>query len=262
MIMPTNPILARIAEGGVALGLIVRAVRSGEIALIARASDHDFLFIDTQHAAFNRETVVGIIIAARGAGVSPLVRVRSHADPDAALWLDMGAGGLIVPDVNTAEEARAVVRRCRFPPRGQRSLPGPLIQDDVHPTAPADAMLRADAETVIVAMIETTTGVSNAGEIAAVDGIDVLHVGCVDLLVALGRPGQHGCPEILQAIETVATAAEGHGKVLGIGGERDPERRAKLIRRGARFMTTDLDVNLLLEATTARVTAIRKMETS
>jgi 2-keto-3-deoxy-L-rhamnonate aldolase RhmA len=90
----------------------------------------------------------------------------------------------------------------------------------------------------------------------------VLHVGCVDLLVALGRPGQHGCPEILQAIETVATAAEGHGKVLGIGGERDPERRAKLIRRGARFMTTDLDVNLLLEATTARVTAIRKMETS
>jgi staphyloferrin B biosynthesis citrate synthase len=261
MMLPMNPIRARIAGGGVALGLIVRAVRSGDIALIARASDHDFLFIDTQHAAFNRESVANIIIAARGAGVSPLVRVRSYADPDAALWLDAGAGGLIVPDVNTAEEARALVKRCRFPPRGQRSLPGTLIQDDFRPAPPNDAMRRADAETVLVAMIETPRGVENAAEIAAVDGIDVLHVGCVDLLLALGRPGQQGCPEILEAIETVANATERHGKILGIGGERDPERRAAFIGKGAGFMTTDLDTNLLLEATTARVAAIRKMET-
>ena len=185
----------------------MRVVRSGEIALITRASDHDFLFIDTQHAVFNRESVAALIISARGAGVSPLVRVRSHADPDAALFLDVGAGGLIVPDVNTAEDARSLVRWCRFPPRGQRSLPGPLVQDDFRPTAPIDAMRRADAETVLVAMIETTVGVANAEEIAAVDGIDVLHVGCVDLLLALGRPGEQGCTEILEAIEKVARAA-------------------------------------------------------
>lgn len=262
MLVATNPIRARIADGGVALGLIVRAVRSAEIALIARASDHDFLFIDTQHAAFNQETVASIIIAARESGVYPLVRVRSSLDADAALWLDCGAGGLIVPDVNTAEEARGLVSRCRFPPRGQRSLPGPLIQDDFCPISPEDAMRKADAETVITAMIETKVGVANADEIAAVDGIDVLHVGCVDLLLALGLPGQQGCPEILEAIELVAAAAERHGKILGIGGERDPERRARFIRRGARFMTTDLDINLLLKAATERVSTIRTMETS
>lgn len=255
-----GPVRTRIAAGGVALGLIVRAVRSPEIALIARASDHDFLFIDTQHAAFNRDAVAGICIAARGAGVAPLVRLRSHADPDAALWLDAGAAGLIVPDVNTAEEARAIVRRCRFPPRGQRSLPGPLVQDDFLPSAPAEAMRKADEETLLVAMIETPAGVANAADIAAVDGIDVLHVGSVDLLLSLGRPGQFGCPEILEAIEAVAMAAERCGKILGIGGERDPERRARLIERGARFMTTDLDVAILVEATTAKVAAIRNMK--
>jgi len=262
MTTQANPIRARIAAGGVALGLIVRAVKSADIALIARASGHDFLFLDTQHAAFDRETIAGIIIAARGAGISPLVRVRSHADPDMALWLDAGAGGLIVPDLNTTEQAREVVRRCRFPPLGQRSLPGPMLQDDFRPEAPETAMRRADDETLLVAMIETPVGVANAAEIAAVDGIDALHVGCVDLLLALGRPGQHGCPEILAAIETVAEATERSGKILGIGGERDPDRRTRLIRRGARFMTTDLDVSLLVEAATARVADIRKMETS
>ena len=260
MSRPTDSIRARIACGGVALGLIVRVVRSGEIALIARTSGHDFLFIDTQHAAFNRETVANIIIAARNAGIAALVRLRSYADPDACLFLDAGASGLIVPDVNTAEEAHIVVQTCRFAPRGQRSLPGPLIQDDYRPTAPEDSMRRVGAETLIVAMIETRESVANVEKIAAVDGIDVLHVGCVDLLLSLERPGQQGCPELLAAIEDVARAAKQHAKILGIGGDRDPVRRANYLQNGAQFMTTDLDANLLLEATTARVMAIRKLE--
>lgn len=260
--MDTNPIHTRIASGGVALGLIVRATRTGEIAVIARASGHDFLFIDTQHAAFNRETVAGLILASRGAGVAPLVRLRAPDDADAALYLDAGAGGLIVPDVSTADQARAVVQRCRFPPRGRRSLPGPLIGDDFRAVAPAEAMRRTDAQTVIVAMIETPHGVANADAIAAVDGIDVVHVGCVDLLLALGKPGQQDCPEIMDAIETVAAAAQRHDRLLGIGGDRDPDRRAGFIRRGARFMTTELDTSLLLQACTAQVTAIRRVETT
>lgn len=256
-----NPVRARIAQGGVALGLIVRIVRSAEIVTVAKASGHDFLFLDTQHAAFDRETVAALVLAARMAGIAALVRLRSPADADAALYLDAGAAGVIVPDVNTADEARDIVRRCRFAPRGARSLPGPLVQDGYRPSAPAEAMRRADAETLIVAMIENAEGVANAGSIAAVDGIDVLHVGCVDLLLSLGRPGEMGCPEMSAAIDAIAAAAQAHGRILGIGGDRDPVRRAGYIRQGARFMTTDLDVTVLLETMTARVAALRAMET-
>lgn len=252
-----NPIQARIAVGGVALGLIARVVRTPEIALIARATDHDFLFIDRQHAAFDLETIATLIATCRGAGIAPMVRLKSPADADAALYLDMGADGLIVPDVNRADQARALVCRCRFPPRGQRSLPGPLVQDDFRPVPPAEAMRNADRATVLVAMIETLEGLDNVDAIAAVEGIDVLHVGCVDLLLSMGRPGAQGCPEILSAVCRVAGAAQRHGKILGIGGDRDPARRAAFVRQGAKFMTTDLDMALLMAGAGSAVAAIR-----
>lgn len=260
MIGTPNPIHTRIAGGGVALGLIARVVRSAEIALVARASGHDFLFIDTQHAAFNSETIAVLIAACRGADIAPLVRLKSHDDLDASLYLDLGAGGLIVPDIGTAQQIKAVIQRCRFPPVGKRSLPGPFMQDDFKPTPPQDAMFRTDEGTIIVAMIETLEGLKNVDAIAAVEGLDVLHVGCVDLLASLGKPGAQGCPEIMAAIDQVAKATRQHDKILGIGGDRDPLRRAAFIRQGAQFMTTDMDISILLNGATSSVTALRKVE--
>ena len=253
-----DPIRRRIAAGGVALGLIVRTVRSGEIAAIARASDHDFLFIDTQHAIFGREAVAEIITAARGAGLAPLVRIRGSEDPDASLFLDAGAAGLIVPDVSTAEQARRIASRCRFAPRGRRSLPGPLAHNASQPLSTREAMELVDSKTLLVCMIETLEGLADVEAIAAVDGVDVLHVGAVDLLLALGRPDAQGCPEILEAIARVAEAARRHGKVLGIGGDRDPQRRQDYVRQGARFMTTDIDTALLLKGATSAVAVMRE----
>ena len=237
-------------------------VRSAEIALVARASGHDFVFIDTQHAAFNPETIAALIATCRGADIAPLVRLKSHDDPDASLYLDLGAGGLILPDVSTAGQAMTLVQRCRFPPLGNRSLPGPLMQDDFRPKTPKDAMRSADEATVLVAMIENLEGIKNVDGIAAVDGLDVLHVGCVDLLVSMGTPGAQGGPEILAAIDQVAKATRRHNKILGIGGDRDLSRRANFIRQGARFMTTDLDISILLSGATECVAAIRDLETS
>jgi 2-keto-3-deoxy-L-rhamnonate aldolase RhmA len=256
--LPENPIKKRISEGGVALGLIVRVIKSGEISTIAAASDHDFVFVDTQHAIFNRESVAEIITAVRGLGLAALVRIRRFDDQNAALYLDAGASGLIVPDVNSADEARYVVERCRFAPLGHRSLPGPLVQFNYRPVPSRNAMDQVDAETLIVCMIETREGLKNVDAIAAVDGVDVIHVGAVDLLLSLGKPDKHGCPEILEAIRQIANAANRHGKILGIGGDRDIKRRADYVRQGARFMTTDIDSNLILKAATATVSEMRE----
>lgn len=256
--MTASAISDRIARDEVALGLIVRLARSGEIARIARATGHDFIFIDGQHALFSPETVARLIEAADGCGLASLVRVRGWDDKAAPLFLDAGASGIIVPDLQNAGQAEAFVHACRFPPRGARSLPGPLVHNDFRPLAAEEAMRKADGSTLLVAMIETLEGLANVEEIAAVDGLDVLHVGCVDLLLALGKPDRHGCPEILDAIAAVARAARRHGKILGIGGDRDPERRRRYIAQGARFMTTDTDIGLLLRAADAAVAAIRR----
>jgi 2-keto-3-deoxy-L-rhamnonate aldolase RhmA len=104
-----NPVLERMRSGGIALGMNVRLGRSGDIARIARATGHDFIFIDTQHALFDLETLGHIANVAFACGIAPLVRVRGVGDPDVSLLLDNGAMGIVFPDVSSAAEARLPV---------------------------------------------------------------------------------------------------------------------------------------------------------
>src|SRR6266481_9601145 len=101
-----NPVMERMKAGGVALGMIVRLARSGDIARIAKSTGHDFIFIDRQHSLFSLETIGHIAQAALGCGIAPLLRVRSCEDPDTALVLDNGITGIVFPDVGTAADAR------------------------------------------------------------------------------------------------------------------------------------------------------------
>src|SRR5437588_10844166 len=119
-----NPVKARMAAGEVALGMIVRLARSGDIARIAKTTGHDFIFMDRQHSLFSLETIGHIAQAALGCGVAPLVRARSCDDPDVSVILDNGATGIVFPDVNTAAEAKRAVNACKFAPIGRRSVGG------------------------------------------------------------------------------------------------------------------------------------------
>ncbi len=115
----TNPVKDRMRAGEVALGMIVRLARSGDVARIARTTGHDFIFMDGQHSLFSLETIGHIAQTALGCGVAPLVRVRSCDDPDTPVILDNGAIGIVFPDVNTAADARRAVDACKFPPIGR-----------------------------------------------------------------------------------------------------------------------------------------------
>jgi len=247
----------RIRKGELALGLITRIVRSGEIALIAKESGHDFLFIDSQHAAFDIQTVSTLAMTAAAVGLTPLVRVRAFDDPNIPLLLDAGAMGIIVPDVATAEEARKVVRVCRFPPEGERSFAGPAIGLGYSGVMPSEASRILNEGTLVVCMIETPGGLANASEIASVAGVDVLHVGCGDLLMAMGKPGDFACPEIAAAVRSVIKCCKKEGKVAGFGGDRDLARQRQYIEEGVRFVTTQVDVALLLSAASVRVAELR-----
>jgi 2-keto-3-deoxy-L-rhamnonate aldolase RhmA len=248
-----NPVKELLKGGGVALGMNVRLARSGDIARIAKTCGHDFIFIDGQHSLFSVETVGHIAQAALGCGIAPLVRVRSVDDPDTQVLLDNGVTGIVFPDVNTAAEARRAVSRARFPPLGKRSAAGAYAIFDYRAVPMGQAVPALDDNTLVVCMIETREGLENAEEIAAVEGIDVIHVGSNDLLTGLGIPGAFGSPEHIAALDRVITAAKAHGKVPGVGGDRNVARQAEFIRKGARFITTNSEIAFIL-AEGARVT--------
>ena len=248
-----NPLKELFKAGKVALGMNVRAVRSVDIARIAKTSGHDFIFIDGQHALFSVETIGAIAQTALGIGIAPLVRVRSCDDQNTQVLLDNGVTGIVFPDINTADEARRAVSRSKFPPFGRRSAAGAYPIFDYRSLPSADTIVALNENTLVVCMVETEEGLSNVEEIAAVPGVDVVHVGSNDLLTAMGRPGTYGSPEHLAAMDRVIKAALEHGKVPGIGGDRNVARQAEFIRKGVRFLTTNSDIAFML-AEGSRVT--------
>jgi 2-keto-3-deoxy-L-rhamnonate aldolase RhmA len=249
----SHPLKEIFKSGKVALGLLTRLARSGDIARIAKTTGHDFVFLDGQHAAYSIETIAGIAQVALGIGISPLVRVRSCDDPQTQVLLDVGATGIVFPDVNTAAEAKRAVNRSRFPPVGRRSIAGTYAIFDYRPL-PGDETVAAQTEnTLVVCMIETPEGLENAESIAAVEGVDVIHVGLSDLLTAMGKPGAYGSPEHLKALDHIFAAAKKHGKVCGVGGDRNVKRQMDSIRNGAQFLTTNSDIAFLM-AEASRVT--------
>jgi 2-keto-3-deoxy-L-rhamnonate aldolase RhmA len=249
----SNPIVDRMKADQPALGMSVRLGRSGDIALIAKTTGHDFLFIDMQHSLFSVETVGHIAQTALACGVSPLARVLGVDDPATPLLLDNGVTGIVFPDVSTAAQARRAVERAKFPPVGKRSVAGGYPQFEFRAVPVAEAVPALNAAALVVVMIETVEGLANVEAIAQVEGVDVIHVGANDLLTAMGKPGKFGDPEIMAAIERVITVARKHGKFAGVGGDRNVERQAGFIRQGARFLTTHSDVAFLM-AEASRVT--------
>jgi 2-keto-3-deoxy-L-rhamnonate aldolase RhmA len=253
-----NPVKERMKAGQVALGMIVRLARSGDIARIAKTTGHDFIFMDGQHSLFSLETIGHIAQTALGCGIAPLVRVHSCGDPDVSVILDNGATGIVFPDVNTAADARRAADACKFPPIGKRSVSGGYPHFDFRSVPVGESSRLLNDNTLVVCMIETREGLENVDKIAAVEGVDVIHVGCNDLLTAMGKPGAFGDPEVVAAVECVIAAAGAHGKFAGLGGERDFERQMSFIRKGVRFVTTQTDIGFLMAAASQRTDQIRR----
>ena len=183
-----------LASGQRRFGFNIRLTRTAETVAIAKACGFHWLFIDMEHSALDLETVQALCLAGLAAGLSPLVRVPEVSW--AARVLDIGAGGIIVPHVETAAQARDVAQRCLFAPLGHRSLSGPMHQLGLAALPAQENMRRANAETVVVVMVESPLGVQNADDIAAVPGVDVILIGSNDLSAEMGIPGALDDPRI------------------------------------------------------------------
>jgi 2-keto-3-deoxy-L-rhamnonate aldolase RhmA len=166
----------------------------------------------------------------------------------------------MVPHVNSAAEAAAIVEACRFAPLGHRSAAGTVPALGYAALSQADINQRLNAETLLIAMIETPEAVANADAIAAVEGIDMLHIGSTDLSTEMGIAGDYMHERMRAAYETVATAAKKHGKSMGVGGVRDDlEFQTWLLRLGVRYLTGGSDTGYILSAGRADVRRLRQV---
>jgi 2-keto-3-deoxy-L-rhamnonate aldolase RhmA len=255
----TNRLQERLARGEVALCMATRLARTAEIAMIAEACGFDALFVDMEHSTISLDATAQICMAALGAGVTPLVRIAGHRFEDATRLLDMGALGIVCPNVETREQAEALVRACRFPPLGERSIAGPGPLQGYRATPLAEVNAQGNAATLLIPMLESPQGIANAEEIASVPGIDVLLIGSNDLCTALGIPGELKHAKIRAAYESTMMACRAHKKVLGVGGIRgDVAQVAELVKLGARFVIAGSDVQYLMMAARNETAAIRK----
>jgi 2-keto-3-deoxy-L-rhamnonate aldolase RhmA len=249
--------LQKIRGGKLTLGLGVHHLRGAAVPLLAKAAGYDFLFIDAEHGAISAPEISQICVASLGLGVVPIVRICAGALDEGTRALDNGALGLVVPHVDTPEEARRLVEAFRFAPMGHRSTGGSNAAFGYHPPAAAEAQKILNAEILIIPMIETPQAVDNAEAIAAVDGIDALLIGTNDLTLEMGMPGQLGHERVREAYEKVGAACRRHNKTLGMGGVYDQELATRYIGMGARFVLAANDHGLLLSAATGRAQFLR-----
>ncbi len=218
-------------------------------AEMAARSGHDWVCIDTQHGLIGYDVMLPMLQAVSAGGVPSLVRVPWNEPGAIMKALDAGAAGVIVPMVNSVDEARAAVGACRYPPDGYRSM-GPVR---------ARAVGDDWKQPLSIVMIETVEGVRRAGEILSAPGIDAVFVGPNDLAVSAGlEPSYEGRdPEHRRLIEAVAAAARERGITAGIMCGT-PEVALQWFLAGFRMLAMQSDSRLLTRAT--EQTAVRAKE--
>jgi 2-dehydro-3-deoxyglucarate aldolase/4-hydroxy-2-oxoheptanedioate aldolase len=215
------------------------------ISQVLKLAGCEYLIYDMEHAGFSIESLKVQVAHCRGTGIAPMVRVPRGEYHFLARALDVGAQGVMVPMVNSAEEARAIAEATRYPPKGRRGAAFSFAHDDYEPGDPAAKMKAADARNLVIAQIETERGLEQVEEIAAVDGIDCLWLGHFDLTNFLGIPGQFDHPTYVAAVKRIVAAGRKHKKALGFMAA-DPAWARQYRRYGFNMIATGTDHGILM----------------
>ncbi|GJG97225.1 HpcH/HpaI aldolase/citrate lyase family protein [Cupriavidus pauculus] len=231
---PIDNRLPGLLRSGEPLRGIFTALPSPAIVEMCAYAGFTFVIIDNEHGAADFETTEHMLRAARASGIVPVVRCFLEDIPRV---LDMGASGVQVPMIETADDARELVQRVRYPGEGRRgsAFSGRAAGYGAFPGAAHTT--RSNEGVALIAMIETPEGVANAAAIAAVDGVDAVFVGPNDLAHAMGYGNDWKAPAVAAAIEQALRAVHGAGKCAGIIA-LSPDDERHYGQFGARYFAT------------------------
>jgi 2-dehydro-3-deoxyglucarate aldolase/4-hydroxy-2-oxoheptanedioate aldolase len=216
------------------------------LAEVVARSGVDWVLVDLEHGTADESDLLPMFLAIEQAGCQPLVRVESGERIRVGRALDLGARGVMVPQMTSVADAGAMARWMRTQPEGERGIAlytrGMGFGVDGHEGARG-----MHEELLSIVQIETRSALDQVEQIAALDGVDVLFVGPADLSHALGIPGQLDHPDFVAAVERVAAAALGHGKAAGII-VSNPQDVGGYARKGFTFLALSIEASILDEA--------------
>jgi 4-hydroxy-2-oxoheptanedioate aldolase len=254
---------AQLRSGHPKMGLFLNA-HSPTIAEQLAHSGYDWLLVDTQHGPMDGERLSAMICAVASGGAKSLVRVAGYDDRGGIQQaLDLGADGILVPYINTAEEARQAVSCARYPTQGTRSVYFPQRSTN------RDGLLgyvgNANKNVVVALQVETHSCIKNIREIAAVPGVDILFLGQNDLCMSMGLyekyefPHMYTSPELGQATDSLVAEAKKNGVILGLF-LFGTGRVAEFLNKGFTFISIGNDLHHVLTQAGAHVHAMEAIK--
>jgi len=252
--MLANPIKERLRRGETVFGTIL-PLPSPEVAEIAGHGGYDFLTLDMEHGPLTVGVLEEMVRACRVANVLPLARVPDNQSKIILRALDVGCVGVMVPQVETPEQAAAAVAATKYAPAGNRSLAGATAASGWGKVPLADHLAASNAAIMNVLQVETRRGLDAVEAIAKTPGVDVLFIGPSDLSQNLGHPGAFAHPDVQQAFQRIIRAGRAAGVSVGILALTADDVRAFRAQGVTVFM--DSLPRLLLRGCQAQVQALR-----
>ena len=245
MQMPINTFKQALKQGRPQIGLWITLADAYAIEALA-GTGFDWLLIDGEHAPNDLRSVLGQLQAVAAYPVHPIVRPVIGDVPLIKQLLEIGAQTLLVPIVETAEQAARMVAATRYPPRGIRGV-GSSMARSSRWSGVEGYMKVADEQMCVLLQVETTKGIEHLGAIAATDGVDGVFFGPADLAASMGLPGQTAHPQVHQTILEGIAVVKAAGKAPGILAT-DPARAREYLAAGALFVAVGVDMALLTRA--------------
>ena len=253
---------AQLREGKPKIGLFINSHSPTVVEQLAH-SGYDWLLVDTQHGPMGNETLSGMLAGISNGGAKSMVRVGMYSDrPGIQQALDMGADGVLVPYINTAEEARQAVSCARYPTAGTRSVYFP--QRSMNPKGLLGYAGAANDNVIVALQVETADCIKNIDEIAAVKGVDILFLGQNDLCMSMGLyekykfPDMYTSPELMDATNKLVAAARKNNVILGLF-LFGTSRVGEFLEKGFPFISLGNDLHHVLTQTGAYVNEVEKI---
>jgi len=244
--MRANELKRKIERGETVLGPFMNCCDPSFIEIVG-LSGFDFAIVDMEHGPLSVETAADLCRAGQRAGLDPIVRVRKNDAPQIQRALDIGSAGVQVPQIETREQAEAVVRAAKYAPLGMRGISLYTRAGDYTVNGLAGITDQLNQEQLVIIHIEGVRGLENLDDIVTVPHIDIIFLGPYDLSQSFGIPGQVNDPRVVNGMKDAVVKIRAAGKAAGtFAGDTDTAKR--WIGLGVQYMSLGVDVGMFADA--------------
>jgi 2-keto-3-deoxy-L-rhamnonate aldolase RhmA len=235
----------RLRQGDVLLGQMVLELFTPGIGHMLAACGLDFVIFDMEHGRCDLSLLAEMVASCRGSNIVPIARVPDLAYAPLSRALDVGARGIMVPRVESRQQAEDIVSQLKYAPQGRRGV-ALGIAHDLYRVGGGDFFARTNEEIAVILLLETEKAFQNLEEIISVPGVDVAWIGHYDLTVSMGIPAQFEHPRLLAAMDELVSVCRRHGVAPGFL-PPSAESAVRWINKGFRAISLGSDIGVFLD---------------